>query len=84
VNGAITPEARSLYFYLDPAARNEALLLDLIRNGHFIMLYGARAVGKSTRAYRAVEQLRDKFCCLMYSAFQDGIVGLTMLTVTLH
>eukprot|EP01128_Nolandella_sp_AFSM9_P007604 TRINITY_DN421_c0_g1_i5.p1 TRINITY_DN421_c0_g1~~TRINITY_DN421_c0_g1_i5.p1 ORF type:complete len:618 (+),score=132.83 TRINITY_DN421_c0_g1_i5:76-1929(+) len=71
VNGAITADSREIYYYLDPALGNEELLLPHVREGNYVMLYGARASGKTTRAFRAMEQLQD-YCCLMVS-FQTGI-----------
>eukprot|EP01128_Nolandella_sp_AFSM9_P007600 TRINITY_DN421_c0_g1_i1.p1 TRINITY_DN421_c0_g1~~TRINITY_DN421_c0_g1_i1.p1 ORF type:complete len:618 (+),score=126.91 TRINITY_DN421_c0_g1_i1:76-1929(+) len=71
VNGAITADSREIYYYLDPALGNEELLLPHVREGNYVMLYGARASGKTTRAFRAMEQLED-YCCLMVS-FQTGI-----------
>jgi len=72
VNGAITRSKRSAYFYVDPAKQNEETLLPSIRNGSYIMFYGPRACGKSTRVDRAAEQLQDEFCCLNVS-FQSGV-----------
>lgn len=62
VNGAITHSERYSHYYLDQAPRNEELLLPHIRKGNYVMLYGARASGKTTRAFRAMEQLED-YCC---------------------
>jgi len=64
VNGAITRLNKQNYFYVDPAAENERTLLPGIRKGNYIMFYGARGSGKSTRIERVLEQLQDQFCCL--------------------
>ena len=40
-------------------------LLDMIRRGEFVALYGARASGKSTRVIQVMEQLIDEgFICI--------------------
>ncbi len=49
---------------LDPKEENEKNLLPTIRAGSYIMLYGARGSGKSTRAFRAIDHLKESFFCI--------------------
>eukprot|EP01124_Arcella_intermedia_P037273 TRINITY_DN9941_c0_g4_i4.p2 TRINITY_DN9941_c0_g4~~TRINITY_DN9941_c0_g4_i4.p2 ORF type:complete len:294 (+),score=32.24 TRINITY_DN9941_c0_g4_i4:29-910(+) len=71
-NGAITTSDIARYFYVDPRPTNEKILLPRIRQGDYIMLYGARGSGKTTRAFAAEKQLENEFCCLSTS-FQTGV-----------
>jgi hypothetical protein len=57
---------------LDPAARNTEILLPRIDSGENVLLYGARASGKTTRAFRMQEQLQQKYSVLG-SSFIAGI-----------
>jgi shikimate kinase len=57
---------------MDPSASNTKILLPRIDAGDYIMLYGARASGKTTRAYKLQEQLQDKYSVLD-SSFQAGV-----------
>lgn len=52
------------YEVLDPKEENEKNLLPSIRVGSYIMLHGARGSGKSTRAFRAIDQLKESFVCI--------------------
>lgn len=61
INGAITDLTRGAYFFDDPAPVNESKLLPSVRGGAYVMLYGPRAAGKSTRMLRACEQLGHDF-----------------------
>jgi predicted AAA+ superfamily ATPase len=54
------------YFYVDPAQDNRETLLNHIKEGKWLFLYGPRASGKTTRIERAIEQLDNEFCCLRY------------------
>lgn len=72
VNGAITSLTSPGYYFVDPAEENRRILLPGIYNGAFLMLYGPRGSGKSTRVYRAIEQLSNDFCCLGVT-FQNGV-----------
>jgi hypothetical protein len=67
INGAISDLYRKKYFYLDPSN----ILLPKIFAGEYIMLYGARASGKTTRAYAAQKQLGEY--SVLDSSFQTGV-----------
>ena len=74
VNGAITPEKRSSYFYTDVKKQNEELLLPGIERGSYIMLHAPRASGKSTRMEAAVEQLQGTGQYeVLTTSFQSGV-----------
>lgn len=52
------------HYFADPAEQN-APLLEKIRDCRFVVLYGARASGKSTRVQKAIQQLEQEhdFVC---------------------
>ncbi|CAG8517732.1 10350_t:CDS:2 [Paraglomus occultum] len=55
---------RDNVYFVDPSGESVPLL-DMIRRGEFVALYGARASGKSTRVIQAKEQLiREGFICV--------------------
>ena len=64
VNGALSIGDR--YFYLDPSKQNESLLLPSIRASQYVMLYGPRASGKSTRLNALQKQLEQDYVVLRY------------------
>ncbi|CAG8513272.1 10522_t:CDS:2 [Paraglomus brasilianum] len=64
VNSAIPDAERNNVYFVDPM-KESVPLLDMIRRGEFVALYGARASGKSTRTIQAMEQLiREGFICV--------------------
>ncbi|CAG8636563.1 15587_t:CDS:2 [Funneliformis caledonium] len=58
-NGAIRKAQRTGVYFVDPLTLSEPLL-DRIREGEFMALYGARATGKTTRVFRVMEQLEEE------------------------
>jgi len=63
VNGAIRSDQQNSICYVDPNELN-ADLLKSIRNGNYLLFHGARASGKTTSILRAIEQLKNEFCCI--------------------
>jgi len=45
-------------YYSDPTEQNKKLI-DKILEGEYVMLYGSRASGKSTRTWAAMEKLNE-------------------------
>ena len=64
INGGILVSQYNYYEVLDPKEENEKKLLPSIRVGSFFMLHGARGSGKSRRAFRAIDQLKESFVCI--------------------
>nr|CAG8507490.1 6128_t:CDS:2 [Entrophospora candida] len=62
VNSMMHPYDWDTHYFADPAEQN-APLLEKIRDGHFVVLYGTRASGKSTRVQKAIQQLEHDFVC---------------------
>ena len=63
-NGAIRKVQRAGVYFVDPLALSGPLLNN-IRKGEFMALYGARATGKTTRVFRVMEQLEEEgYLCL--------------------
>ena len=60
VNAAMHPSEWIFHYFVDPAEQN-APLIEQIQSGYFIMLYGARASGKSTRVQKVIQQLKHEF-----------------------
>jgi Cdc6-like AAA superfamily ATPase len=63
-NGAIRRVQRAGVYFVDPL-KLSGPLLNNIRDGDFIALYGARATGKTTRVFRVMEQLEEEdYICI--------------------
>ncbi len=64
--------ARPDLHLVDPTKVNEAGLLPAVTSGQFVMLYGARGLGKTTRVMHLTEQLKQKaFCPLFVPLLRD-------------
>jgi energy-coupling factor transporter ATP-binding protein EcfA2 len=72
VNGAISKLNRQDFFYMDPSASNSKILLPHIDKGEFIMFYGARGSGKTTRIFRMQEQLQENYA-VIDTSLESGI-----------
>ena len=59
VNSAIQNKFRNDVYFVDLEETNVPLL-DKILSGEFVALYGARASGKSTRVFQAIEKLESQ------------------------
>jgi len=59
VNSAIQNKFRNDVYFVDLEETNVPLL-DKILSGEFVALYGARASGKSTRVFQAMEKLKNQ------------------------
>ena len=60
-NGAIRYWDSGSLFYVDPGQDNDEALLPSIRAGAYIMFHGPRASGKTTKMFRACEQLGKEY-----------------------
>ena len=60
-NNTIKLENHDDIYFIDPIVPAEMNheLIDLIRCGEYVLLYGSRASGKSTRSLQAMEQLNS-------------------------
>ncbi|CAG8637268.1 9798_t:CDS:2, partial [Dentiscutata erythropus] len=70
VNSAIRNKVRNDVYFVDLEETNVPLL-DMILRGEFVALYGARASGKSTRVFQAMENLKSQGIVCIYVSFES-------------
>ncbi|CAG8665007.1 6358_t:CDS:2, partial [Paraglomus brasilianum] len=70
VNGTIKPNERMNYYFIDPGDYNIPLIQKVMR-GEYILMHGPRASGKSTRTWRAMEQLHKYGYVCVYITLHD-------------
>ncbi|PKY53971.1 hypothetical protein RhiirA4_472487 [Rhizophagus irregularis] len=68
-NSIIENSIRNYVYFVDLEETN-APLLDMILRGEFVALYGARASGKSTRVFQAMEKLKSQGIVCIYVSFE--------------
>ncbi|CAG8703894.1 7291_t:CDS:2, partial [Funneliformis caledonium] len=69
VNSAIQNKVRNDVYFVDLEETNVPFL-DKILSGEFVTLYGARASGKSTRVFQAMEKLKSQGIVCIYVTFE--------------
>ncbi|CAB4378615.1 unnamed protein product [Rhizophagus irregularis] len=69
VNSTINNEVRGSVYFVDPTEASGPLL-NMIKKGVFVALYGARASGKSTRVDQAMIELESEGYVCIYISFE--------------
>jgi len=69
VNGGITPKLSESIFYISPEKTNQKLIKH-INQGDYLMLYGHRGTGKTTRCYHAIDCQLNADCIPAYVSVQ--------------
>nr|CAG8605562.1 6468_t:CDS:2 [Entrophospora candida] len=70
VNSAITQNERLDVYFVDPSEGNRTII-EKINEGTYLLLYGPRASGKSTRILHLQEQLEENGYACIYVTFEE-------------
>lgn len=63
VNGALLADD-NVHYKVDFGPQNEEILVPRVHKGAYVMLYGPRASGKTTRINTLMEQLKERYVFL--------------------